>query len=122
MINEIIEIRNNRNVLLRRLSVAALLPLMKNFRERFSIERLAAEVDISPSSLLEHFRAVTAMTSLRFQKQLRLQDARGLMLVQDIDVATAAFRVGYESLSLFSRDGEPPARDIARLRASTVVA
>ena len=95
----------------------------KNFRERFSIERLAAEVGMSPSSLHEHFRAVTAMTPLQFQKQLRLQDARSLMLVQDIDVTTAAFRVGYESASQFSREyrrhfGEPPARDIARLRAS----
>src|SRR4051812_33773193 len=95
----------------------------KNFRERFSIERLAAEVGMSPSSLHEHFRAVTAMTPLQFQKQLRLQDARSLMLVQDIDATTAAFRVGYESPTQFSREyrrhfGEPPARDIARLRAS----
>ncbi|MBE1506759.1 AraC family transcriptional regulator [Rhizobium viscosum] len=95
----------------------------KNFRERFSIERLAAESGMSPSSLHEHFRAVTAMTPLQFQKQLRLQDARSLMLVQDMDVTTAAFRVGYESPSQFSREyrrhfGESPARDIARLRAS----
>ncbi len=95
----------------------------QNFRERFSIERLAAEVGMSPSSLHEHFRAVTAMTPLQFQKQLRLQDARSLMLVQDIDVTTAAFHVGYESPSQFTREyrrhfGEPPARDIARLRAS----
>jgi AraC-like DNA-binding protein len=95
----------------------------KNFRERFSIEQLAAEIGMSPSSLHEHFRGVTAMTPLQFQKQLRLQDARSLMLVQDIDVATAALRVGYESPSQFSREyrrhfGEPPARDIARLRAS----
>ena len=76
----------------------------KNFRERFSIERLAAEVGMSPSSLHEHFRAVTAMTPLQFQKQLRLQDARSLMLVQDIDVRTAAFRVGYESPTQFSRE------------------
>lgn len=95
----------------------------QNFRERFSIERLAAEVGMSPSSLYEHFRAVTAMTPLQFQKQLRLQEARSLMLVQGIDAATAAFRVGYESSSQFTREyrrhfGEPPARDIARLRAS----
>ncbi|WP_315860712.1 helix-turn-helix transcriptional regulator [Rhizobium leguminosarum] len=95
----------------------------KNFRERFSIERLATEVGMSPSSLHEHFRAVTAMTPLQFQKQLRLQDARSLMLVQNIDVTTAAFQVGYESSSQFSREyrrhfGESPARDIARLRAS----
>lgn len=95
----------------------------QNFRERFSIERLAAEVGMSTSSLHEHFRAVTAMTPLQFQKQLRLQDARSLMLVQDIDATTAAFHVGYESPSQFTREyrrhfGEPPARDIARLRAS----
>ncbi|KVD47249.1 AraC family transcriptional regulator [Burkholderia sp. MSMB1459WGS] len=97
--------------------------LGKHFRERFSIERLAAEAGMSPSSLHEHFRAVTAMTPLQFQKQLRLQQARSLMLVHDIDVTTAAFRVGYESTSQFSREyrrhfGESPARDIARLRAS----
>jgi AraC-like DNA-binding protein len=99
----------------------------KNFRERFRIERLAAEVGMSSSSLHEHFRAVTAMTPLQFQKQLRLQDARSLMLVQDIDATTAAFRVGYESPSQFTREyrrhfGEPPARDIARLRASPALA
>lgn len=99
----------------------------KNFRERFSIEQLAAEVGMSPSSLHEHFRAVTAMTPIQFQKQLRLQNARGLMLVEDLDVTTTAFRVGYESASQFSREyrrhfGEPPARDIARLRASSELA
>jgi AraC-like DNA-binding protein len=101
--------------------------IQQNFRERFSIERLATEAGMSASSLHEHFRAVTAMTPLQFQKQLRLQDARSLMLVQDIDATTAAFRVGYESASQFSREyrrhfGEPPARDIARLRASTRLA
>lgn len=99
----------------------------KHFRERLSVEQLAAEVGMSPSSLHEHFRAVTAMTPLQFQKQLRLQDARSLMLAQDIDVATAAFRVGYESPTQFSREyrryfGESPARDIARLRASAGLA
>ncbi|AND70482.1 AraC family transcriptional regulator [Dyella thiooxydans] len=99
----------------------------KNFREHFSIDRLATEVGMSPSSLYDHFRAVTAMTPLQFQKQLRLQDARSLMLVEQIDVATAAFRVGYESVSQFSREyrrlfGEPPARDVARLRASPELA
>ena len=95
----------------------------KNFRERFNTELLAAEAGMSPSSLHEHFRAVTAMTPLQFQKQLRLQEARSLMLVENLDVASAAFRVGYESSSQFSREyrrhfGESPARDIARLRAS----
>lgn len=99
----------------------------KNFRKRFSIEQIAAEVGMSPSSLHEHFRAVTALTPLQFQKQLRLQDARSLMLIEDIDVASAALRVGYESPTQFSREyrrhfGEPPARDIARLRASPSLA
>jgi len=94
-----------------------------NSRERFSINQLATEIGMSPSSLHEHFRAVTAMTPLQFQKQLRLQDARSLMLVQDVDVATAALNVGYESPSQFSREyrrlfGESPARDVARLRAA----
>lgn len=95
----------------------------QNFRERLSIGRLASEVGMSASSLHEHFRAVTALTPLQFQKQFRLQEARSLMLSQDLDTATAAFRVGYESASQFSREyrrhfGEPPARDIARLRAA----
>jgi AraC-like DNA-binding protein len=98
-----------------------------NFRERFSIDSLATEVGMSPSSLHEHFRAVTAMTPLQFQKQLRLQDARSLMLVHEVDVASAALRVGYESPSQFSREyrrlfGESPARDVARLRAAPSLA
>ncbi|WP_281687357.1 AraC family transcriptional regulator [Pseudomonas citronellolis] len=99
----------------------------KNFRERLSIRQLAAEVGMSLSSLHEHFRNVTAMTPLQFQKKLRLQDARSLMLVEDIDVTTASFLVGYESPSQFSREyrrhfGESPARDIARLRAAAGLA
>ena len=91
---------------------------------RFTIEQLAFAMGMSPSSLHEHFRTVTSMTPLQFQKQLRLQDARSLMLVENLDVASAAFRVGYESPSQFSREyrrhfGEPPARDIARLRGET---
>lgn len=97
--------------------------IAQNFREPFSVERLAAEAGMSPSSLHEHFRSVTATTPLQFQKQLRLQEARSLMLVEDIDATTAAFRVGYESPTQFTREyrryfGQPPARDIARLRAS----
>jgi AraC-like DNA-binding protein len=101
--------------------------IRQHFRERLSIERLSEEAGMSPSSLHEHFRAVTAMSPLQFQKQLRLQDARSLMLADGLDATSAAFRVGYESPSQFSREyrrhfGEPPARDIARLRASPELA
>lgn len=94
-----------------------------HFTDSFSIEALAATVGMSASSLHEHFKAVTAMSPLQYQKQLRLQEARRLMLGEALDAATAAFQVGYESPSQFSREyrrlfGEPPARDISRLRAS----
>ena len=101
--------------------------IKQHFRGRFTIDELARAVGMSPSSLHEHFRAVTAMSPLQFQKQLRLQDARRLMLAGGLDAAGAAFEVGYESPSQFSREyrrhfGEPPARDIARLRASPELA
>jgi AraC-like DNA-binding protein len=78
---------------------------------------------MSASSLHEHFKAVTAMTPLQYQKQLRLQEARRLMFGQTLDAASASHRVGYESPSQFSREyarmfGAPPVRDIERLRAS----
>jgi AraC-like DNA-binding protein len=101
--------------------------LRQHHRERLSIERLADHVGMSPSSLHQHFRAITAMTPLQFQKELRLQDARSMMLLKGVDATTTAFEVGYESVSQFSREyrrlfGEPPARDIARLRASPELA
>ena len=76
-----------------------------------------------PSTLHEHFKVVTSMSPLQYQKQLRLQEARRLILSQSLDAATAGHSVGYESPSQFSREykrvfGAPPARDIARLRAS----
>ncbi len=82
---------------------------------------------MNSSSLHEHFRRVTGMTPLQFQKQLRLQDARVLMLIEDMDATTAAFSVGYESASQFNREyrrrfGAPPGRDIASLRGSRGIA
>ena len=76
---------------------------------------------MSLSALHTHFKAVTAMSPLQYQKQLRLQEARRLMLFNATDAASAAFAVGYESPSQFSREyarlfGAPPARDVARLR------
>ncbi|MGC4042885.1 MAG: AraC family transcriptional regulator [Armatimonas sp.] len=80
---------------------------------------------MSPSGFHEHFKSVTAMSPLQYQKQLRLQEARRLLLGEDIDAATAAYRVGYEDASHFSREykrlfGQPPMRDAERLRATAV--
>lgn len=95
--------------------------IKQHFTDPFRIDGLASAVGMSPSSLHAHFRAVTAMSPLQYQKQLRLQEARRLMLANGIDATTAAFRVGYESPTQFSREyrrlfGYPPARDVARLR------
>jgi AraC-like DNA-binding protein len=74
------------------------------------------------STLHHHFRALTAMSPVQYQKQLRLQAARGRMLIDGMDAASAAFEVGYESPSQFNREyrrffGQPPARDIRTLRS-----
>ncbi|MFZ6044858.1 AraC family transcriptional regulator N-terminal domain-containing protein [Pseudomonas sp. CR3202] len=97
--------------------------LRQNFHQPLQVERLANEVNMSTSALHHHFKAMTAMSPLQFQKQLRLQEARRLMLVESLDAASAGGRVGYESPSQFSREysrlfGAPPLRDIARLRQS----
>jgi len=93
-----------------------------NYRDAFAIETLAAEARMSASALHLHFKAVTAMSPLQYQKQLRLQEARRLMLSEALDAATAGHRVGYDSPSQFSREyartfGAPPLRDVARLKA-----
>src|SRR5262245_43159989 len=85
------------------------------------IDDLAAHIHMSPSTFHHHFRALTAMSPLQYQKWLRLNEARRLMLTERLDAATAAFQVGYESLSQFSREysrlfGAPPLRDITYLR------
>jgi len=96
--------------------------LRHDFDKPLRIEHLAREVGMSPSGFHEHFKTVTAMSPLQFQKQLRLQEARRLLLGEDMDAATVAFRVGYEDASHFSREykrqfGQPPMRDVERLRA-----
>jgi len=78
---------------------------------------------MSVSGFHHHFKSVTAMSPLQFQKQIRLQEARRLMLGEDMDAASAGLRVGYEDPSYFSRDykklfGAPPQRDIAKLRSN----
>ncbi|MEH1900626.1 MAG: AraC family transcriptional regulator [Nostoc sp.] len=78
---------------------------------------------MSPSSFHHHFKSVTSMSPLQYQKQLRLLEARRLMLAENSDAANAAYQVGYESPSQFSREysrmfGAPPVRDIERLRTA----
>jgi AraC-like DNA-binding protein len=95
--------------------------IKRDFAEPLRIENLANTVNMSSSSLHHHFKEVTAMSPLQYQKQLRLQEARRLMLSGMADAANAGFQVGYESPSQFSREysrmfGLPPISDIKRLR------
>jgi AraC-like DNA-binding protein len=95
--------------------------IKENYTRSFSIEEVASLSGMSPSSLHQHFREATAMSPLQYQKQLRLQEARRLILSRSIDAATAGHSVGYDSPSQFSREykrlfGAPPQRDIDRLR------
>lgn len=99
--------------------------LRHDFDKPLRIESLAHEFGMSPSGFHEHFKAVTAMSPLQFQKNLRLQEARRLMLGEDLDASSAAFRVGYEDTSHFSREykrlfGAPPMRDVERLRGAAI--
>ena len=97
--------------------------LRRHFNEPLRVDDLASQASMSASAFHEHFRAMTAMSPLQFQKQLRLQEARQLLLSESLDAATAGHRVGYESPSQFSREysrlfGAPPATDMRRLRGS----
>ncbi|WP_241235941.1 AraC family transcriptional regulator [Xanthomonas sp. BRIP62411] len=92
-----------------------------NFAEPLRVETLAAMADMSVAAFYRHFRAVTAMTPIQYQKRLRLLRARWLLLFAPRDAASIAFEVGYESASQFSREyarlfGLPPTRDVARFR------
>lgn len=95
--------------------------LRQNFDQPIRVEELARELGMSVSGFHRHFKAVTAMSPLQFQKQLRLLEARRLMLGEDLDAASAAYRVGYNDASHFNREykivfGDPPMRDVQRLR------
>lgn len=95
--------------------------LRKNFDRPLSIDALARELGMSSSGFHHHFKAITDMTPVQFQKQIRLQEARRLMLGENLDATSAGFRVGYFDASHFSRDykkhfGVPPARHMDQLR------
>jgi AraC-like DNA-binding protein len=95
--------------------------LKLNFANALRVDELAGHAHMSPSTFRQHFRSITGMSPLQYQKQLRLQEARQLMLSQNLDAGSAGVRVGYESASQFSREyarlfGAPPVRDIQRMR------
>ena len=101
--------------------------LKQNFVQALHGNNLADRAHMSPSTFRQHFRALTGVSPLQYQKQLRLQEARQLMLNENLDAGSAAVRVGYESASQFSREysrlfGAPPQRDIARMRLGPVAA
>ncbi len=105
--------------------VRAVKKLRDEFAKPLRIEDVAREMGMSVSGFHAHFKAVTAMSPLQFQKQLRLQEARRLMLTENLDAAEAGFQVGYDDASHFSREykrhfGDSPVRDIQNLRELTV--
>jgi len=116
--------------LLRQLSAAdshlgqisrAISTIRQGFHEQLRIDDIAASASMSASSLHTHFKSITHMTPLKYQKQFRLQEARRLMLAEGINAGTAGFAVGYESQSQFSREyrrlfGAPPRQDIEHLQ------
>jgi AraC-like DNA-binding protein len=103
--------------------ISAIHALRDRFAEPVRIEELAGIAQLSPSAFHRQFKALTSMTPLQYQKQLRLLEARRLLVSDPINVEAAAFEVGYESPSQFSREyarmfGTPPRRDVASLRSA----
>ncbi len=99
--------------------------LRKNYDRPLRIDEIARDLGMSVSGFHHRFKAVTAMSPLQFQKQMRLQEARRLMLGEHLDAASAGFRVGYNDASYFNREykklfGVPPMRDVERLREAAI--
>jgi len=99
----------------------AITRLRNEFNQPLRIEEVAHELGMSVSGFHHHFKTLTAMSPLQFQKQLRLQEARRLMLGEGLDAASAGYHVGYDDASYFNREykklfGAPPIRDVERLR------
>jgi AraC-like DNA-binding protein len=104
----------------------ALERLRHDFDQPLHIAQLAHEVGMSVSAFHHHFKAVTALSPLQFQKRMRLLEARRLMLSEGLDATRAAFQVGYHDAAFFNREyksffGAPPMRDVQRLRAAAEV-
>lgn len=102
--------------------IAEVIKLLKaDFAQPMRVEDLAGQAGMSLSSFHHHFKEVTSMSPMQYQKQLRLLEARRLMLAENSDASNAAYQVGYESPSQFSREysrmfGAPPIKDVERLR------
>jgi len=99
--------------------------LKQNYDQSLYMDDLAQQLGMSVSSFYQHFKAVTAMTPLQFQKRIRLQEARRLMLSEGFDATSAAYEVGYRDAAYFSREykslfGAPPKRDIQQLRQKII--
>jgi AraC-like DNA-binding protein len=97
--------------------------LKQHFAEPLDVDEFAARMHMSPSSFRQHFRLITGTSPLQYQKQLRLQEARQMMVSQNIDAGRAGGLVGYESASQFSREysrlfGAPPREDVRRMRTT----
>jgi AraC-like DNA-binding protein len=105
--------------------IAKVIEFLKiDYRDKIRVEELAAMAHMSPSSFHHHFKQITALSPLQYQKRLRLQEARRLMMAELSDAASAAYRVGYDSPSQFSREycrlfGAPPITDITQLRVAS---
>jgi transcriptional regulator GlxA family with amidase domain len=100
--------------------------LRQNYRESIKIASLAAQVDMSLPSFGRHFKQITGMSPIQFQKRFRLYEAQRLMLAEDKNAEMVAFEVGYKSVPQFNREykrqfGEPPHKDIKQLRKSATV-
>lgn len=101
--------------------------LRENFKERLTVEDMAEQVHMAPSTFFRHFKEVTGISPLQFQKKLRLHEAQRLMLMDDLDATSACGVVGYESLTQFNREykrlfGEPPRRNVVRRQREHPVA
>jgi AraC-like DNA-binding protein len=100
--------------------------LKKDFASPLKITDLARSAQMSPSAFHQHFREVTNMSPLQYQKHIRLQEARRLLFTETTDASDVAYKVGYESPSQFSREyrrlfGQPPMRDVEQLRETVPV-
>ncbi len=107
--------------------VRAIRWLKEHFAETFRVESLARQARMSLSGFHHHFKTVTGLSPIQYQKRLRLHEARRLMLGEGIDAAEAGFRVGYESPSQFSREyrrmfGSPPRQDVAVIKGEATAA